>query len=102
MVVLDTEVLRQEQRKTLETSRVRYGLLAKPLFATMDLLHGSRRSWSKCKVLEIIARSLQSVGACRLHCPLPSSANMRIASACIRSRPRSSTSTGHMNRGTCQ
>lgn len=56
MVVLDAEVLRQEQRKSLETPRIPYGLLAKTLFATMDLLYGRRRSWSKFKVLEVIAR----------------------------------------------
>ena len=56
MIVLDAEVLRHEQRKTLEAPRPRYGILAKILFATMDLLYGRARSWSKFKVLEVIAR----------------------------------------------
>lgn len=56
MVVLDAEVLRQEQRKTLEAPRPRYGYLARTLFGTMDLLYGRARSWSKFKVLEVIAR----------------------------------------------
>jgi ubiquinol oxidase len=56
MVALDAEVLRQEQRQTLSAPRLRYGFLAKTLFAAMDVLYGRARSWSKFKVLEVIAR----------------------------------------------
>jgi ubiquinol oxidase len=56
MVALDAEVLRQEQRQTLSAPRPRYGFLAKTLFAAMDVLYGRARSWSKFKVLEVIAR----------------------------------------------
>jgi hypothetical protein len=56
MVAPDAEVLRQEQQQTLSAPRPRYGVLAKTLFAAMDLLYGRARSWSKFKVLEVIAR----------------------------------------------
>ncbi|MBL0350662.1 MAG: hypothetical protein IPP68_09875 [Elusimicrobia bacterium] len=45
-----------EQAKTLSTPRRTYGLLARLLFLTMDLVYGRRRTLSKFKVLEIIAR----------------------------------------------
>lgn len=45
-----------EQAKTLSTPRRMYGLLARLLFLTMDLVYGRRRTLSKFKVLEIIAR----------------------------------------------
>ena len=48
--------LREEQAKTLSTPSMKSGLLAKLLFGVMDLLYGRTRSWSKFKVLEVIAR----------------------------------------------
>lgn len=45
-----------EQAKSLSTPRRTYGLLARLLFLTMDLVYGRRRTLSKFKVLEIIAR----------------------------------------------
>src|SRR5438552_8652906 len=35
---------------------MRYGLLARVLFVTLDLLYGRRRTLSKFKVLEVVAR----------------------------------------------
>jgi ubiquinol oxidase len=49
-------MLRDEQQKTIATPRLRYGLLARVLFLTIDLLYGRPRSLSKFKVLEIVAR----------------------------------------------
>ncbi len=54
--MLSPEQLRLEQSKTLAEPPRRYGLLAKALFGLMDLLYGRARSWSKFKVLEVIAR----------------------------------------------
>jgi hypothetical protein len=45
-----------QQRETLAAPRLRYGLLARALFATVDLLYGRRRSLAKFKVLEVVAR----------------------------------------------
>lgn len=56
MTMLGAEQLRIEQAKTLAQPQPRYGLLARTLFAVMDLLYGQERSWSKFKVLEVIAR----------------------------------------------
>jgi hypothetical protein len=56
VTMLSPEQLRIEQAKTLSQPERRYGLLAKILFAVMDLLYGRARSWSKFKVLEVIAR----------------------------------------------
>jgi hypothetical protein len=56
MPTLSSEQLRIEQAKTLSESEPRYGLLAKTLFLVMDLLYGRARTWSKFKVLEVIAR----------------------------------------------
>jgi demethoxyubiquinone hydroxylase (CLK1/Coq7/Cat5 family) len=44
------------QRHTLSTPRRSYGIAARALFATMDLVYGRRRTMPKFKVLEIIAR----------------------------------------------
>ncbi len=49
-------LLKEEQAKTLDTPRRRYGFLAKCLFVGMDLVYGRKRTLSKFKVLEIIAR----------------------------------------------
>jgi len=48
--------LKREQEKTLASPRMRYGLLAHALFLGMDLLYGRRKTLSKFKVLEVIAR----------------------------------------------
>lgn len=48
--------LKIEQKKTLESPRRSYGLLARCLFSGMDLVYGRGRNLSKFKVLEIIAR----------------------------------------------
>jgi hypothetical protein len=53
---LNSERLKQEQQKTRELSRMRYGFLARLLFVSMDLLYGRKKTLSKFKVLEIIAR----------------------------------------------
>jgi len=45
-----------EQEKTLTTSREKYGLLAKILFVTLDLVYGKKATLLKFKVLEIVAR----------------------------------------------
>ncbi len=57
MTLDDAKVnLSQEQETTLSTPRRRYGLLAQLLFGTMDLFYGRKRTLSKFKVLEVIAR----------------------------------------------
>lgn len=53
---LRPEQLRREQAATLAAPPLKYGLLARVLFVTMDALYGRRRSWNKFKVFEIIAR----------------------------------------------
>ncbi len=52
----DPKVLREEQERTLATPRRRHGLLARALFLSMDALYGRRRTLSKFKVLEVVAR----------------------------------------------
>jgi ubiquinol oxidase len=53
---LTAAALKREQERTLATPRMRYGLLARALFLGMDLFYGRRRTLSKFKVLELIAR----------------------------------------------
>ena len=53
---METPDLRGEQEKTLAAPRMRYGLLAGMLFLGMDLFYGRKRTLSKFKVLEVIAR----------------------------------------------
>ena len=48
--------LKAEQERTLAEPRRRYGFLASLLFVSMDLFYGRRRTLSKFKVLEVIAR----------------------------------------------
>lgn len=48
--------LQAEQKKTLASPRRRYGFLAKLLFTSMDFFYGKKRTFSKFKVLEVIAR----------------------------------------------
>lgn len=52
----DTTYLKTEQNKTLASPRMKYGLLARLLFISMDLFYGRKRTLSKFKVLEVIAR----------------------------------------------
>jgi hypothetical protein len=56
MELLTSEQLKQEQEKTLAAPRMRYGLLARLLFVSMDLLYGRTKTLAKFRVLEIIAR----------------------------------------------
>jgi ubiquinol oxidase len=44
------------QRETLAAPRRRYGIMARILFATFDILYGKERTFSKFKVLELVAR----------------------------------------------
>jgi ubiquinol oxidase len=44
------------QQETLAAPRRRYGLLARAMFTGLDLLYGKRRTLSKFKVLELVAR----------------------------------------------
>jgi hypothetical protein len=52
----EPDYLKAEQARTLESPRLRYGLLARLLFLTMDVFYGRKRSLSKFKVLEVVAR----------------------------------------------
>lgn len=56
METISSEELLKEQNKTLSSPRRPYGLLASFLFLFMDLFYGKARSFSKFKVLEVIAR----------------------------------------------
>jgi len=53
---LTSAELRAEQALTLTTPRRAYGWLAQALFRGLDLVYGRRRTLSKFKVLELIAR----------------------------------------------
>lgn len=53
---LTAEQLRQAQQVTLRSPRMRYGILARLLFMTMDLVYGRKKTFSKFKVLELVAR----------------------------------------------
>ncbi len=53
---MGTLALQEEQERTLSAPRLRYGLLARMLFLGMDVLYGRKRTLSKFKVLEVIAR----------------------------------------------
>ncbi len=56
MITKELLDLKAEQEKTLAVSRRRYGLLASLLFVSMNLFYGHKRTLSKFKVLEVIAR----------------------------------------------
>lgn len=56
MTRLSPAQLRDEQAKTLAAPAMRYGLPVTMFFIAMDLLYGRKRSWSKFRVLEVIAR----------------------------------------------
>jgi hypothetical protein len=49
---LTAEQRRQAQQATLASPRMQYGLLARLLFMTMDLVYGRKKTFSKFKVLE--------------------------------------------------
>ncbi|GEL19596.1 alternative oxidase [Pseudonocardia asaccharolytica] len=53
---LDHDQLLRAQAETRTTPRRRYGALARLLFTTMNLLYGRTRTFSKFKVLELVAR----------------------------------------------
>jgi hypothetical protein len=53
---LTHDALKREQERTLAAPRLPYSALARVLFAAMDVLYGRRRTLSKFKVLELIAR----------------------------------------------
>ena len=53
---LSHDELLAAQQETLAADRRRYGIAARLLFVTLDLLYGKERSLSKFKVLELIAR----------------------------------------------
>ena len=53
---LGHEALIKAQQETLNTPRRPYGLAAKVLFRLLDLLYGRKRTLSKFKVLELVAR----------------------------------------------
>ncbi|RJL34036.1 alternative oxidase [Bailinhaonella thermotolerans] len=55
-VKLDRHDLRAAQIETLETPRMKYGLLSRMMFAPVDLLYGKRGSFTKFAMLETIAR----------------------------------------------
>jgi ubiquinol oxidase len=56
MAQLDHEQLVASHALTLDLPRRRYGLSARFLFALLDLVYGKKRSLSKYKVLELVAR----------------------------------------------
>lgn len=53
---MSSDGLRLEQKATLAAPRLRYGILARFLFVTLDVFYGRSRTLSKFKVLEVIAR----------------------------------------------
>ena len=53
---LDHEALARAQRETLSSSRRPYGPAANVLFRLLDVLYGRKRTLSKFKVLELVAR----------------------------------------------
>jgi ubiquinol oxidase len=53
---LGPDELLRAQRETLAASRMDYSLLARMMFKPVDLLYGSRGSFTKFAMLEIIAR----------------------------------------------
>src|SRR5574337_162303 len=53
---LTAEQRRRAQDVALDSPKMRYGLLARLLFMTMDLVYGRQKTLSKFKVLELVAR----------------------------------------------
>ena len=56
MTSLDRSTLVAEQEQTLHSERRSYGVFARVLFCTLDLVYGRARTLSKFKVLEVVAR----------------------------------------------
>ncbi|WNM64131.1 alternative oxidase [Candidatus Nitrospira neomarina] len=56
ITMLSHEQLHKEQQNSLASPPIRYGMLAKILFLTMDIVYGRKRTWNKFKILELIAR----------------------------------------------
>ncbi len=54
--LLTHEEFVRAQAESLESPRRRYGVAARALFAMLDVLYGKRRTLSKFKVLELVAR----------------------------------------------
>jgi hypothetical protein len=54
--LLSHDELALAQAETLSTPRREYGVLARILFTTLDTLYGKKRTLSKFKVLELVAR----------------------------------------------
>src|ERR1700709_952439 len=50
------DALRMAQQETLAAPRRTYGLAARLLFVSLDLIYGKHRTLSKFKVLELVAR----------------------------------------------
>jgi ubiquinol oxidase len=53
---LTHEELQQAQVQTLDAPRRRYGIAARVLFVTLDVVYGKARTLGKFKVLELVAR----------------------------------------------
>jgi hypothetical protein len=53
---LNHDQLVAAQAETLDHPRRRYGMPARILFSTFDVLYGKQRTISKLKVLELVAR----------------------------------------------
>lgn len=53
---LTVEQRRHAQEVALDSPRMSYGVLARLLFMTMDVVYGRQKTFSKFKVLELIAR----------------------------------------------
>jgi len=51
-----TDELKNGQQLTLNTERRKYSFLAKALFVFLNIFYGKKRTFSKFKVLEVIAR----------------------------------------------
>lgn len=51
-----TDELRAEQDRTLQSDRMKAGILARLLFVVMDAIYGKKGSLGKFRVLEVIAR----------------------------------------------
>jgi ubiquinol oxidase len=53
---LSHDELAVAQKETLNAPRRKYGIAARALFVTLDIVYGKPRTMSKFKVLEIVAR----------------------------------------------
>jgi hypothetical protein len=65
---LSHDELAAAQKETLSAPRRKYGVAARALFVTLDIVYGKPRPMSKFKVVEIVARvPYQTLGARCLH-----------------------------------